>query len=93
MADDRSMEAGARRLNAAVEALEIAMGRQRVTGKTVGDLQQQILAITQDRSRLAQELDRLKQRNIRLESANDDVAHRLQSAIGTIEELIAEAGS
>lgn len=93
MADDRSVEAGTKRLNAALEALEVALDRQQVTGKTVGDLQQQVHAISEDRSRLAQELDRLKQRAVKLEGVNDDVAQRLQSAIGTIEELIAEAGS
>ena len=93
MADDRSMAAGARRLNAAVEALEIVLGRQEVTGKTVGDMQQQMHAVAEDRSRLAEELDRLKQRTVKLEGINDDVAHRLQSAIGTIEELIAGAGN
>lgn len=92
MADNRSMEAAARRLNAAIEALEIALGRQEVAGRMVGDLQQQIDAISQDRSRLAQELDRMKQRNVKLEGINDDVAHRLQAAIGTIEELITEPG-
>jgi chromosome segregation ATPase len=93
MADDRSIETGAKRLDAAVEALEIALGRQEVTGKKVGELQQQMHAVAEDRSHLAQELDRLKQRAVKLEGINDDVAQRLQSAIGAIEELIAEAGS
>ena len=93
MAEDRSKETGVQRLKAAVDSLEIALGRQEVTGKAVGDLQQQMHAVAEDRSRLAQELDRLKQRTVKLESVNDDVAHRLQTAIGTIEELIVEAGS
>jgi len=93
MADDRSIKAGAKRLNAAVEALESALGRQEVTGKKVGELQQQMHAVAEDRSRLAQELDRVKQRTVKLEGINDDVSQRLQSAIGAIEELIAEAGS
>jgi DNA repair exonuclease SbcCD ATPase subunit len=93
MADNRSIETRAKRLDAAMEALEIALGRQAVTGKKVGELQQQMHAVAEDRSRLAQELDRLKQRAVKLEGINDDVAQRLQSAIGAIEELIAEAGS
>jgi len=92
MTADRSMESATRRLDSAVDALEIALGRQQVTGKAVGDLQQQVHAIAEDRSRLAQEVDRLKQRTVRLEGINDEVSQRLQSAIGTIEELIADAG-
>jgi len=93
MAENGSLEAGAKRLNAALEALEAALGRQGQTAQRVDDLQEQLHAVTEDRSRLAQELDRLKQRAVKLEGVNDDVAQRLQTAIGTLEELIAEAGS
>ena len=92
MAEKKSIETGAGRLNAAVDDLKIALGRQEIAGKAVGDLRQQMHAVAEDRSRLAQELDQLKQRTVKLEGVNDDVAHRLQSAIGTIEELIVETG-
>jgi FtsZ-binding cell division protein ZapB len=93
MADERSIEAGVRRLNAAMDALEIALGRHQANGKAVGDLEAELQSLSDDRSELAQQLDALRQQSAKLEQVNDNVARRLQSAIGAITDLISKGGS
>lgn len=88
MADDSSIEAAARRLNTAVEALEVALTRQDVVERAEGDVQQELQILQNDRSRLAQELDTVKERAERLERVNEQVDQRLESAIAVIEEMI-----
>ena len=90
MSEDGSVESGVRRLNAAMDALEIAIGRRRASGEALGDLKSELHAITEDRSRLAQDLDQVKQRAAVLDRTNQDVAARLQSAIGTVRALLGE---
>ncbi len=88
MSDEGSVESGIRRLNAAMEALEIAVGRKQANGKAIGEMERDLHQITEDRSRLAAELDRVRQRAAMLEDANDEAAGRLQSAIGTVRALL-----
>lgn len=88
MSDEGSVETGIRRLNAAMEALEIAVGRKQASGKALGEMERDLHQITEDRSRLAQELDRVQQRAALLEEANDEAAGKLQSAIGRVRALL-----
>lgn len=89
MTGEDSIEAGAARLSAAMDALELALSRQQVAGKAAGELAQELQTVLEDRSRLAQELDRLKQRNVKLEEVSSEVSRRLDAALGTIEAMLA----
>lgn len=88
MADESSIEAAARRLNAAVEALEAALTRADIIERAEGDVQEELQMLQMDRSRLAQELDAVKERAARLERVNDEVAQQLDHAIASIEAVI-----
>lgn len=89
MTEEDSIEASAKRLSAAMDALELALSRQAVAGKAVGELAQELQTVLEDRSRLAQELDRLKQRNVKLEEVSSEVSRRLDAALGAIEAMLA----
>lgn len=89
MTGEDSIEASAKRLSAAMDALELALSRQAVAGKAVGELAQELQTVLEDRSRLAQELDRLKQRNVKLEEVSSEVSRRLDAALGAIEAMLA----
>jgi chromosome segregation ATPase len=83
------MEEALHRLEAALDALESAVG------KTAGDshereqLQNQLQAFGQDRTRLSDDLKRLKARSEDLETANREVSRRLDHATETIRSVLA----
>jgi len=76
-----AIDAAARRLESALDALEAAIERRR-------EGEQADLALGVDRSRLASELDTAAARSRRLESSNREVAQRLDVAIETIRTLL-----
>ena len=84
-----AMEEALHRLEAALDALEAAVG------KTAGDsherekLQTQLQAFGQDRTRLSADLQRLKARSEDLETANREVSRRLDHAAETIRSVLA----
>ena len=92
MSEDNPIEAAAKRLRTAIETLDVAVKRDRLTDNTVESLQKELQALSDDRSRLAQELDKLKDRNVELERVNEDVSGRLDGAVSALEETIKEAG-
>lgn len=71
-----------KRLDAALDALETLIGphvdeiRQ---GETVGALRERLRLMTEERDQLLIELDQLRARTHRLESANDEVSGRLEA--------------
>ena len=77
---DSSME----RFFKALDDLEASVNRQAVQGKSAEKMQREIAALTEDRSRLAQELDNLKAQNRKLDEVNEDVTERLDDAIREI---------
>lgn len=84
MADASAIEAATRRLAAALDALEAALDRRRDTDRGEDALAAQVHALGTDRSKLASELDEQAARSRRLESANREIAHRLDVAIDNI---------
>jgi hypothetical protein len=88
MADTSAIDAAAKRLALALDALEAALERRLSADHGQEMLGAQIQALGTDRSRLAADLDSQAARARRLETANRDVAGRLDAAIATIRSVI-----
>lgn len=91
MSEDNPIEAATLRLRTAIDALSVAATRRELTDSTVESLQEEIQAISEDRSRLAQELDGLKNRAVSLEKTNEEISAKLDGAIAALEDAIDEA--
>lgn len=76
------------RFTAAMEALEAAVARQLEARRGASFVDEEIQNLAEDRSRLAEELDRAHGRAARLESAASHVGERLNAAIASISELV-----
>ncbi|MFO1117943.1 MAG: DUF4164 family protein [Beijerinckiaceae bacterium] len=68
------------RLQAALTVLEIAAARRREADLAQADLAESLAAMQDDRARLALDLDEVLARARKLETANDEVATRLEAA-------------
>lgn len=79
------------RLQAALTVLEVAAARRREADAAQGDLGEAFAAMQDDRSRLALDLDEALARARRLETANDEVAQRLEKLGDALQELAAQA--
>jgi chromosome segregation ATPase len=89
MNEANAVDAAAKRLQAALDALEAAIERRRENDRERSDLAGQIHALGVDRSRLASELDNSAARSRRLENTNREAAQRLDAAIETIRSVLA----
>ncbi len=85
---DASIDAATKRLALALDALEAALERRREADRNEDSLASQLQALGTDRSRLASNLDAQAARAKRIESANREIARRLDAAIGTIRDVI-----
>ncbi len=88
MTEASAIDAATRRLAAALDALEAAVERRRDIDKGESALAAQVHSLGGDRSRLASELDTATARARRLETANRDIAQRLDVAIDTIRSVL-----
>lgn len=88
MPDAGAIDAATKRLAQALDALEAALERRREADRGEQTLGAQLQALGTDRSRLAADLDEQAARARRLESANREVARRLDNAIDTIRAVI-----
>jgi L-lactate utilization protein LutB len=86
-----TIDSATRRLQSALEALDGAVGRRLDRDQGQAALATQVHAFDVDRARLAAELDDATARARALESANREVAQRLDEAIATIRAIIAPA--
>lgn len=80
------------RLQAALTVLEIAAARRREADLAQADLAESLAAMQDDRARLALDLDEVLARARKLETANDEVAKRLDSA-GVALKAVLDAGA
>jgi uncharacterized protein YicC (UPF0701 family) len=88
--DQSAIEAATRRLAQALDALESAVER-RVEGDSLGaQLSDQLHALGVDRSKLASELDAQTARARRMETANRDVAARIDAAMQSIRAVLGD---
>lgn len=88
MSDETPVEVAAKRLQSAIEALEIATKRRSVSDGAIQNLQGEIQALTDDRSKLAQDLDEVRARNAQLERISDEVSKRMDRAIEAFEGVL-----
>ncbi len=88
MADQSQIEAAARRLSLAIDALDAALDRRLEADRSGATFATQLHALGADRARLAAELDAATALNRRLEAANREVFRRLDAAISTICEML-----
>jgi L-lactate utilization protein LutB len=82
------IETATRRLQSALEALDAAVGRRLERDHGQAALASQVHAFDADRARLAAELDVATARARTLETANRDVAQRLDAAIAAVRSIV-----
>jgi chromosome segregation ATPase len=87
-AGSAEIDTATKRLMTALDALESAVEARREADRDEDELATRIQALGADRSRLADELDNTLVKSRRLERANREIAERLDSAIGTIRDLL-----
>ena len=81
------LDAALARLLSALGALEAAVGRKREAESAQADLNEAFAAMQDDRTRLALELDAALARGQKLETANDEVARRVEAAAAALAAL------
>jgi chromosome segregation ATPase len=84
VSDNDSVEIASQRLALALDSLEAAAERRGELDRGQDSLFTQIHALGNDRARLASELDHVTARSRGLESANREVAQRIDQAIEAI---------
>jgi DNA-directed RNA polymerase specialized sigma24 family protein len=90
MSDGNAIDAASKRLALALDALEAAIERRREADRSEEGLADQLHALGADRSKLASDLDAAVARARVLETANREIARRLDVAIGTIRSVLEE---
>jgi uncharacterized membrane protein YccC len=88
MSDGQTIEAASRRLTQALDALEAAVERRREADRSEAALAAQVQALGDDRARLAGDLDTASARAKRLETANRDVARRIDITMQSLRDAI-----
>jgi chromosome segregation ATPase len=89
MSDQTAIDAATKRLTHALETLDAAVERRLEGEHGEARLADQIHALGADRARLASELDNQTARARQLETANREIARRLDAAIDNIRSVIA----
>lgn len=90
MTDPSAIDAAARRLAQALDALQAAVARKREAETGGSAITMQLQALGTDRARLAAELDNAAAHGRKLEDTNREVARRIDVAMGTIQKLLDE---
>jgi hypothetical protein len=88
MSGTDSVDTASRRLALALDALDAAVERRRAADRDDATLASQVEVLGADRARLAADLDQTAARSRTLESANREVARRLDAAIDTIRAVL-----
>jgi hypothetical protein len=88
MTDQANIEAATKRLTQALDVLESAIDRRTEIERSRAILTEQVHALDADRSRLAADLDTQTARARQLETANRDIARRLDAAMENIRSVL-----
>ena len=88
----RPVEASLERLIQAIDKLEAAVARRAEADASLGSLQDDLQRLSDDRSQLAETLDKAEARASRLEEANREVSRRLVSAMESIRTVLETHG-
>ena len=83
-----TMELAVRRMEAALQGLEQAVGERLSLAVGADGLAEEVQMLTSDRARLAENLDQAQARAAKLETVNRDVSRRLDTAIETIRTVL-----
>ena len=81
-------EQAVKRLEAALESLELAIQERLSNSAGAEGLVEEVEMLTADRARLAETLDQTSARSAKLENVNRDVSRRLDQAIETIRTVL-----
>ncbi len=92
MTDQTDIDAATTRLTRALDALDAAVDRRLEADRDEARLADQIHTLGVDRARLAAELDAQTARSRTLETANRDIARRLDVAIDNIRSVLGAQG-
>lgn len=92
MTDHTTIDAATRRLAQALDALDAAVERRLEADRDGAKLADQIHALGADRATLAAELDAQTARARQLETANREIARRLDAAIDNIRSVVGAQG-
>jgi hypothetical protein len=79
-----AMEHAVRRLEAALQGLEVAVQQRLAASAGAADLASDVEMLSADRANLAEKLDQAQARAVRLEGVNRDVSRRIGTAVDTI---------
>ena len=88
MTDQAAIEQATRRLTQALNALDAAVDRRLETDRSRLALSEQVHALDADRSKLASDLDSQAAKVRRLETANRDIARRLDTAMDNVRQVL-----
>jgi len=88
MADQTTIDAAAKRLALALDTLDAAVERRLEADRGEARLADQIHALGNDRAKLAADLDTQTARARQLETANREIARRLDTAIENISSVL-----
>jgi predicted nucleic acid-binding Zn-ribbon protein len=86
-----AVEDALRRLQTALGALEVTIGRRLDVEHRRGDLETELQLMQDDRARLAVDLESTSARLNRVETATDHIERRLHKAVGTIRDVLSRA--
>jgi hypothetical protein len=92
LTEQSAIDAAVRRWALALDALDASVERRRENDRGEDMLAQQLHDLGSDRSRLAAALDGETSRSRRLEAANREIAGRLDTAIASIQAVLAANG-
>ncbi len=85
---DNDIEHSLSRFNASLDAFEAALVRRKQTRQTVKSLENEIQTLTEDRSNLAQELDKVRAYASQLAKIHGKADKRLDAAMENIRNVL-----
>ena len=88
MSDQSAIDQAVKRLALALDSLDAAVERRRQADRSEEGLASQVHVLGVDRTRLADALDGETARARRLESANREIAQRLDAAIASVQSVL-----
>jgi len=82
------LDAAMERFSAALDQLEAGINRRGIKMQNASSAEKELAALREDRSRLADELDRVKAQARQLDETAGDVSNRLDDAIAGIRAVL-----
>ncbi len=82
------LDAAMQRFSSALDQLEAGINRRGIKSQSASATERELVALREDRSRLADELDRVKAQARELDETAGDVSGRLEDAIAGIRAVL-----